>query len=392
MAALQDIKILDLSRVLAGPNCTQIFSDFGAEVWKIESLEGDESRTWGSSGYTMVNRGKKSLALNLADSRAQKIVRELAVLADVAVENFKVGNLAKFGLDFRNDLMPLNDRLVAVSVTGFGQTGPYKDGLGYDMVLQAMTGMMSVTGYPDRPPVRLGAPVNDIMLGLNAAISVLIALHARRTSGRGQFVDISLYDVGITSLLGVANDFLNDGVIPHRQGGAHPSVAPVQPYDAADGQILVAIGTEAQYARFCQAIDHPELITDPRFSYNADRFRNRDALNEILDRVLVTKTRAEWQEKFLAYKIPAGPLYDIPDALNDEHAVARNAVWTVESGEGPKKVLANAIQHMSRTPPSPAPAPRLGQHSRSILQGVLSISDEDFNTLVADGVVGVDSH
>lgn len=388
MEALAGLKVLDLSRVLAGPNCTQIFADFGAEVWKIEALSGDESRTWGSGGFATVNRGKKSVVINLAEPRGQDIVRSLAKLADIAVENFKVGNLARFGIDFPA-LMKLNDRLIAVSVTGFGQTGPYKDGPGYDMVLQAATGLMSVTGYPDRPPVRLGAPVNDIMLGLNAAIAALVALQERHRSGKGQYIDVSLFDVGMAALLGVGADYLNDGIVPSRLGSAHPSHAPVEPFDAADGALLIAIGTDAQFERLCKAIDLPELAKDGRFSRNEMRYKNREALAEILRDILKTRTRAEWQERFLAYTIPAGPLNDVPQAFDDPQAKARNVVWTIQGENGPLHTLANPVQHMSRTPPKPANAPRLGENTAEILRSVLSMKEEDIAVLVRDGVIGV---
>ncbi|MCF3593062.1 CoA transferase [Rhodobacteraceae bacterium LMO-12] len=388
MTALADLKLLDISRVLAGPNCTNIFADFGAEVWKIEALQGDEARTWGEAGFATLNRGKNSVAINFADTRGQDLVKELAKKADVAVENFKVGNLARFGIDLPS-LMKINNRLVALSATGFGQTGPYKDGLGYDMVLQAMTGLMSVTGFEDRPPVRAGSPVMDIMLGLYAAIAIMVALHERETSGKGQYIDVSLFDVGMGSLFGIGTTYLNKGIVPKRQGAIHPSHAPVEPFMASDGEFLIAVGTDGQFQRLAESVGMPELGTDARFAKNEDRFKNRQQLADILQGVLSTRTRAEWQSTFLEHKVPAGPLYDVPSAFADPQAKARESVWTIEGETGLLQVLASPIQHMSRTPPTATRAPRLGEHTAMILKKHAGLTDDDIAVLEKDKVIGL---
>lgn len=388
MVALADIKVLDISRVLAGPNCTNIFADFGADVWKIEALEGDEARTWGEGGFATLNRGKRSVAINFAEARGQELIKSLARKADVMVENLKVGNLARFGIDCHS-LMEINPRLVALSATGFGQTGPYKDGLGYDMVSQAMTGLMSVTGFPDRPPTRAGSPVMDIMLGLYAAVAILISLHERETSGKGQYIDISLYDVGMGSLFGIGTTYLNRGIVPTRQGAVHPSHAPCEPFNASDGEFLIAVGNDEQFARLARSVGLPELSSDPKFQKNEDRFKNRAELFDILQAVIGTRTRAEWQETFIRDRVPAGPVYDVPAAFADPQAKARNSVWTIEGMEGPLHVLASPIQHMSRTPPKPSRAPRLGEHTFEVLQEQLGLSQDDLDVLLRDRVIGV---
>jgi len=388
MVALSDIKVLDISRVLAGPNCTNIFADFGADVWKIEALEGDEARTWGEGGFATLNRGKRSVVINFAEPRGQELIKALALKADVMVENLKVGNLARYGIDCQS-MMKLNERLVALSATGFGQTGPYREGLGYDMVSQAMTGLMSVTGFPDRPPTRAGSPVMDIMLGLYAAVAILISLHDRDTSGKGQYIDISLYDVGMGSLFGIGTTFLNKGVIPKRQGAVHPSHAPCEPFNASDGEFLIAIGNDEQFARLARSVGLAHLSSDPKFQKNEDRFKNREELAQILQEVLEKRTRAEWQEIFIRDRVPAGPVYDVPAAFSDPQAKARNSVWTIEGETGPLHVLASPIQHMSRTPPRSSRAPRLGEHTIEVLQEQLGLSSEELAVLDRDRVIGI---
>jgi crotonobetainyl-CoA:carnitine CoA-transferase CaiB-like acyl-CoA transferase len=389
MTALQGLKILDISRVLAGPNCTQIFADFGATVWKIEAPWGDEARGWGMAAFAMLNRGKKSVVINFEEPRGQELVRQLARRADVAVENLKVDNLKRFGIDLPS-LMELNERLIGVSITGFGQTGPLRSGLGYDMVLQAMTGLMSITGDPDRPPARVGTALFDIMTGLNAAIAILVALQERNISGKGQYIDVSLFDVGMASLMSVGTRYANDGVITNRQGSIHPTHAPVEPLQAADGAILVAVGTDAQFVRLCDAVGQPELATDPRFQTNAARMQNRAELAGLLEAVLKTRPRGEWTSEFLRHRVPAGPINNVGEAVEQEHAKARNALWTVESEKGPMKVMGNPIQHMSRTPPVAAGAcPSLGAHTAEVLQAELDLSDDDLAILARDKVIGL---
>ena len=391
MQALKGLKVLDISRVLAGPNCTQLLADFGAEVWKVEAPWGDESRGWRKAGFAVVNRGKKSIVVNFADPRGQEIVKKLGVKADIAVENFKVGNLARFGIDFPS-LMKLNERLIACSVTGFGQTGPYNAGLGYDMVLQAMSGLMSVSGDPDRPPARVGIALYDVMLGLNATIGILMALNERHTSGKGQYIDVSLFDVSLASLLSVATSYLNEGIVTTRQGSIHPTHAPVEPIEASDGSILVCCGTDVQFERLCNAIGKPELATDPLYATNAARMVNRAGLAEILEGKMKSRTRAEWQKEFLAHRVPAGPINDVVSALNDPHAEARKVAWSITGQDGhPLKVVGNALQHMSRTPPVvTSTPPRLGQHTEEVLRGVIGMSDADIQTLARAGVIGLD--
>ena len=286
--------------------------------------------------------------------------------------------------------MALNERLIAVSVTGFGQTGPNRDGLGYDMVLQAMTGLMSLTGDPDRPPARVGVAIYDIMLGLNAAIGILASLYERKTSGKGQHIDVSLFDVGMSSLLGVGTAYLNEGRVAMRQGSLHPTHVPVQPFQAADGHILVAVGTDEQFSRLCAAVGREDIAVDPRFATNAARMTNRVALEEVLSDALSKKTRQEWLDLFIAKRVPAGPINNVGEALDHPHSKARNVVWTFDDEGEPLHVLANPLQHMSRTPPKPTSgAPRLGADTLSILMSQAGLTKEDIEILVRDKVIGV---
>ena len=399
MGPLAGLRVLDLSRILAGPFATQVLADLGAEVWKVESPRGDDTRRWGppfaggeSAYYLSANRGKKSLAVNLKDPRGAEIVRELAKRADVLVENFKAGGLKKYGLDYES-VRAQNPRIVYVSITGFGQTGPRANEPGYDAALQGITGLMSITGEPDGPPMKVGVALIDVLTGWAAATGILAALWERERSGMGQHLDLSLFEVGLMSLVNQAQSYLVTGVPPKRLGNAHPQIVPYQAFEAGDGWFILAVGNDAQFARMAQAIGRPELARDPRFRTNVLRVQNRGALVPLLEEVFRTRPRDAWLRLFKEVGVPATPVNDLREAFTDPQAEARGAVWELEHPTiGALKTVANALKHFSRTPAAPAgPPPLLGEHTREVLAGVLGYPEPELRLLEAEGVIGLES-
>ena len=395
MQALVGIRILDLSRVLAGPFCTQMLADLGAEVLKLESLQGDDTRRWGppfdegeSAYYLSANRGKQSLAINLKDPRGADLVRQMALHADVLVENFKCGDMQRFGLDYAT-LKNLNPRLVYASITGFGQHGPRAKEPGYDAVLQALTGIMSVTGKPDSEPQKVGVAWIDILTGMMAAVGILAALNERHSSGEGQYIDLGLFDVGVMAMANVAQSFLMTGTAPRRLGNAHPQIVPYQTFRASDDWLMLAVGNDAQYRRMTLAMDHPELWQDARFRTNAGRVETRDELVSRLQEILASQSRDAWLQRFAAARVPASPVLDMPAVFVDQQATARGLKWRVEHPKlGGIDVVANALQHMSRTPAQPGCAPPiLGEHTRTALEQWLSLDAATIDGLLDAGVI-----
>lgn len=388
MKSLENVSILDLSRVFAAPFATQLMSDLGADVWKIEAPVGDDTRKWGEHVFDSFNRGKKSIVINLKDVRGQAIVRSLAKKADVLVENFKVGDLARYQLDYGN-LRKINERLIYLSLTGFGQTGPRKDQPGYDTIIQAMTGIMSVTGEPDRPPCRVGIAWIDVMSGLMTTIAVLAALHERQTSGLGQHIDLSLFDVGAMALVDAGQDFLQNQRVHTRVGNVTRNLSPAQPFEAADGWIVTAVGNDQQFKRMCVALGMEKVGEDCRFTTNASRIRHRQELADLLARAFARYSRAELGALFAEAKVPLSPILAIDEALQDKQALARNIVWKLGADRTkPRQVLANPLQNMSRTPAAPAgPPPQLGEHTFEVLSQQLGFNEDELIALRRDGVV-----
>lgn len=395
MGALSDITVLDMSRILAGPFGTQILADLGATVWKIESPWGDDTRGWGppfvgseSAYYLSANRGKKSLIVNLRDPRGQDIIKQMAHKADVVVENFKVGNLKRFGLDYES-LSAVNPGIIYSSVTGFGQTGPRAEEPGYDAALQGMTGVMSVTGEPDGRPSKVGAAWIDILTGLTSTIGILAALHERETSGKGQHIDVSLFDVGIAMMANIAQSYLATKETPGRLGNAHPQVAPYQDFRASDGFFMLAANNNDQFKRLCDTVGLSDLPEDERFRENADRVRNREALETLINEKMGDNTRDYWMDALQQAGITVTYINTVADALDDPQADARKSVWNIEHPTlGSVPVLASALQHMSRTPAqAQGHPPLLGEHTEEVLRNDLGIPDDEIQTLIADGVV-----
>lgn len=392
-AALPHLKVLDLTRVLAGPWCTQMLADMGADVIKIEKpIDGDDTRHWGppflqdaqgkdtthASYFTTCNRNKRSVTIDIAKPEGQALVRQLALQSDIFVENFKVGGLAHYGLDYAS-LHAINPRLIYCSITGFGQDGPYAERAGYDLMIQAMSGMMSITGKPEGTPggtpQRVGVALTDLFTGVYACSAILAAVEARHRTGEGQHIDMSLLDVGVALLANQAAGFLNTGKVPTRQGNTHPSLVPYQDFETADGAMLLAIGNDGQFARFSQVADHPEWATDARFAVNTQRVLHRDELTQLLQTEIRKRTTADWIALLEHHAVPCGPINTVAQAFEDAQVQARQLVVTqdvapavapkthtasIASVASPLRLLGTPTV-LNRAPPA------LGEHTDEVL-------------------------
>lgn len=385
MSALNGIRVLDLSRVLAGPWASQTLADLGANVIKVERPgQGDDTRAWGppwlqtpsgedtaeSAYFLCANRGKRSLAIDLSTASGQETVRELARDADIVLENFKVGGAARYGLDYAA-LSAINPRLIYCTITGFGQTGPLADRPGYDFLVQAMGGLMSVTGVPDGQPgggpQKVGVALTDIMTGLYACVGILAALQERERSGMGQQVDLALLDVTAATLANQASNFLVGGVTPERLGNAHPNIVPYQSFAAQDREFIVAVGNDQQFRKLCQALDLADLAVDPLFATNAARVNNRALLIPNLSAVFAKADAQHWLDSLEAAGVPVGPINRIDEVFEEAQLAAREMVVTLAHTENPAlKVVGNPIK-LSRTPVQyDRPPPRLGEHDAGL--------------------------
>ena len=411
-AALPHIKVLDLSRVLAGPWCTQMLADLGADVIKVERPgAGDDTRHWGppfikdahgndtnqATYFTACNRNKRSITIDMAQPEGQALIRQMALESDVLVENFKVGGLANYGLDYAS-LQALNPRLIYCSVTGFGQDGPYAERAGYDLMIQAMTGMMSITGRPDNVPgggpLRVGVALTDLFTGVYACSAILAALEVRHRTGVGQQIDMALLDVGMATLANQAGGFLNSGNVPQRQGNSHPSLAPYQDFPTQDGSMLLAIGNDGQFARFCAAVDRPEWAADARYASNTLRVTHREILIPAMEAITRTRTTAQWVALLEDKAVPCGPINDIGQAFDDAQVLARGL--KLNQPLAPAVVAQTAIESIATvasplrlmdTPPVRRRAPpMLGEHTEEVLLG-LGLSAERIATLREGGVL-----
>ena len=393
MQPLQNIRVLDLSRVLAGPYCTMVLGDLGAEIIKVEPPEGDETRGWGppfaegeSAYYLCVNRNKRGMVVNLKMDEGREILRELAMQSDVLVENFRPGTLKKFGLDFET-LHELNPRLIYCSISGFGQTGPLRDMPGYDFMIQAMGGIMSVTGEPDGEPMKVGVAVADLFAGQNAVISILAALQARTFTGEGQYIDIALFDSELGWLANVASNFLISGKNPKRYGNAHANIVPYQSFQASDGWFVVAVGNDKQFEAFCKVIGKPELSADERFSTNSARVQNREILIPLLKPIFMQKTVSEWLA-LIGDQFPCGPINNFDQVFSMPHVKEREMLVQMEHPTIGALPLVGSPLKMGGTPVSyRLPPPLMGQHTKDILRESLGYSDEKVIALARGGCI-----
>ncbi len=392
---LQNIKVLDFTRVLAGPYATMILGDMGAEIIKVEPLEGDESRSWpptldqGESGYfCAINRNKKAITLNLKDPLAPKIVADLARNVDVVIENFTPGVAKKLHIDYET-LSKENPGLVYCSLSGFGQNGPYRDKKAYDPIIQGMTGLMSITGEKGRSPVKVGIPITDLVAALNAVIAVQSALLYRQVTGQGQYVDVALYDSLVSLLTVMASEYFATDVVPGRYGMNHIHRVPAQAFETMDGSYVQVVATnESMYPKFCQVIGIPELIEDERFLTNNMRVENREIIVPILEERMRTKSSAEWLELFEAAGLPCGPILNIKEVLEDPHVKAREMCHEIEHP------IAGVIKQLgfpykfSLTPASiDSRPPLLGEHNYEILAKHLGYTTAEIDALKAGKVI-----
>ncbi|MEM9780599.1 MAG: CaiB/BaiF CoA-transferase family protein [Pseudomonadota bacterium] len=402
-APLAGLRVLDLSRILAGPTATQLLSDLGAEVIKIERPGvGDDTRGWGppflqdaegndtreSAYYMCANRGKKSVAVDLGHPDGQAIIKALAAESDVLIENFKVGGLAKYGLDYAS-LKDAYPRLIYCSITGFGQTGPLSHRAGYDFLIQGMGGIMSLTGEAGRDPMKVGVGIADVMCGMYATTGILSALHARHATGRGQHIDVSLLDSQLAWLINQGQGYLVDGKVPPQRGNEHPTIVPYGTFPASDRVFILAIGNDGQFARFCEVAGRADLAEDPRFRRNVDRVRNREALIPLLGEVTATRTAADWIAALDDKAVPCGQINTVAEAFAQPQAVAREmTVRLPHPVSGHVDLIGNPIR-MSETPVAYQGAPPMvGQHTRDVLSDVLGADEARLAAWAEAGAIG----
>jgi len=393
--ALDGLRVLDLTRILAGPLCAQMLGDMGADVIKVEPPgAGDDTRTWGppftngeSAYFLGINRNKRSLTLNMAVKAGQEILAQLVKKSDVLVENFKLGTLEKWGIS--NEWLEKNaPRVIRCSITGYGSSGPDAALPGYDFILQAESGLMSICGEPDGTPTKYGVAIVDVVTGLYACNVILAALTARNRTGRGQHVEVCLYDSGIAMLINVASNYLVSGKDARRFGNGHPSIVPYTTYPAADGLIAVAVGNDGQFARFAETVGHSEWAHDSRFAKNPDRVTNREALDDLIAQTLKREQSSTWSEKLRAAGVPCGPINSVAEALNDPHTLARGMVRTVKHPKVGDLRMVGIPFRFSATPEAIRRAPPLlGQHTEEVLGTDLGFSSERIAQLRAEKVI-----
>ena len=394
MQPLSGIRVLDLSRVLAGPYCTMVLGDLGADVIKVEPPEGDETRGWGppfaegeSAYYLCVNRNKRDIVINLKTEEGRAILPELMKQSDVLVENFRPGTLARFGLDYES-ARSLNPRLVYCSITGFGQTGPMRDRPGYDFMIQALGGLMSITGEPEGEPMKTGVAVVDLFAGQNAVIAILAALQAREKTGEGQFLDISLFDSQLGWLANVASNFLISGKQPKRYGNAHANIVPYQSFQADDGWFAIAVGNDKQFERLCAVIGQPELFSDVRFTTNSARVLNREELISLLKSIFAKRSVSEWLIILEQAEIPCGPINNFEQVFSMPQVEAREMLVLMQHPTIGELPLVGSPLKMSETPVEYRLSPPLmGEHTQDVLLS-FGYTEEQIRNLKSRGVVG----
>lgn len=385
MGPLQGIRVFDLSRILAGPSCTQLLGDLGADVIKVERPGvGDDTRRWGppyvkdadgndtvESGYYLTsNRNKRSIALDISTARGQEIARKMIARCDVVIENFKVGDMARYGLSYA-DLKDANPRLVYCSISGFGQTGPYAPRAGYDLLAQGLGGVMSVTGEPDRPPMKVGVGIADLMCGMYATVAILAALHHREKTGQGQHIDLALLDTQVAWLINVALNYFLSGNVPERMGNEHPNIAPYNLYRCAEGYVILAVGNDAQFRKLCEFAGDVAFAEDDRFATNESRLANRDALNERLGNLMSARPNSEWIAGLAKLGVPCSPVNDIAGVFADPQVIHRGMKISMPhplSGSGLVDLLANPIRFSETGVEYRRHPPLMGEHTEELLR------------------------
>ena len=406
MGALSHIRVLDLSRVLAGPWCAQNLADLGAQVIKVERPgAGDDTRHWGppfakdpngqdtteSAYYISINRNKKSITLDISTPEGQAIVRDLVKTSDVVIENYKVGQLAKYGLDYLS-LCAIKPNLIYCSITGFGQSGPYQHRPGYDFILQGMGGFMSITGEADHlpggGPQKAGVAIVDLFTGMYASSAILAAVIHRDRNGEGQYIDMALLDTQVAMLANISSNYLCSGVSPHRWGNAHPNVVPYQTFQTSDSWIIVAVGNDSQFRNFVKAGNREALADDPRFASNPARIEHRAALIPLLAEMVKEKTKAQWITLLEAAGVPCGPINNLQEVFENEQVIARGIEMHVpHPTAGTMKLVASPMR-LSKTPVEVRmPPPLLGQHTDEVLRDELGMSASQINELHQRGIV-----
>lgn len=403
-APLAGVRVLDLSRILAGPSCTQLLGDLGADVIKVEKPgEGDDTRKFGppflrdaeghelaeSAFYLACNRNKRSIAIDLAHTEGQALVRQLAAQSDVLIENYKVGTLARHGLDYASLAEEL-PRLIYCSISGFGQDGPEVQRPGYDILAQAMGGLMSLTGAPDGEPMKVGLGITDVLTGMYASVAILAALRQRDLSGKGQHIDLSLFDTQMAMLVNAGTNYLLSGQDQPRLGNAHPNIVPYQVFPAADGHFILAIGNDAQFRRFCILAGQAELADDPRYARNADRVIHRHSLIPLIQNLTRSQNRSHWLQACQAEGIPAGPVNTVAEAFAEpqaEHRGSRIEIPDPRVQGGTIPLIANPLRLSASPVRYRRPPPRLGEHTREILTEVLGMGEESTADLARQGVI-----
>ncbi|MEC8130512.1 MAG: CaiB/BaiF CoA-transferase family protein [Pseudomonadota bacterium] len=404
--ALSHLRVLDLSRILAGPWATQMLGDLGADIIKVERpRSGDDTRGWGppfadgmtgdaeadatarSAYFCSVNRNKRSLAIDITSDEGAAILRDLAAECDVLVENFKVGGLAKYGLDY-GSVKQINPRLVYCSITGFGQDGPDSTRAGYDFMIQGMGGLMSVTGEPDGMPMKIGVALVDVLTGTNAATAILAAvIHASRT-GEGQHIDMSLFDVSVASLANQALNYLVSGNVPGRLGNAHPNIVPYQAFATEDGHIILAVGNDSQFQKFCDVAGLAGVADDPTFATNRARVTGRQTLLPLIEEAFLKHTTGWWLDELAKVGVPAGPINPIDAALAEPQAVHRRLSMKIPDDlTGSVPGIASPLRLAATPPKASMPPPRLGAHSRDVLKDLLSMEESRIESLLSDGII-----
>ena len=406
MGALNHLRVLDLSRVLAGPWCGQNLADLGADVIKVERpITGDDTRQWGppflknsegqetteSAFYLAINRNKRSITVDISKPEGQEIIKKLVLESDIVIENYKVGQLRKYGLDY-DSLKALKNDLIYCSITGFGQTGPYAHRPGYDYIVQGMGGFMSVTGekedLPGGGPQKAGVAIADIFTGMYATSAILAAVVHRDRTGIGQYIDLSLLDVQIATMCNVASNYLTSGVSPKSWGNASANIVPYQTFKASDGWIIVAAGNDSQFRHFVESGHEPQLADDPRFSTNPERVRHRAELDPLLQKMVLKKTKKEWIELLDTANVPCGPINNFKEVFENEQVIARQIKMEMPHPTAGKVNLVRSPMRLSETPVvENRPPPLLGEHTQEILQEKLGLTELQIKSLKDQGII-----